>query len=51
MEDIGPDFDEDIGVEGLLLGKHSSEGPSSFESRSDGEISNVTAPEGQASNQ
>jgi uncharacterized protein DUF2442 len=26
-----PDLDEDIGVEGLLLGKHSSESPSSFE--------------------
>lgn len=25
------DLDEDIGVEGLLLGKHSSESPSSFE--------------------
>src|SRR5712692_3848589 len=26
-----PDLDEDIGVEGLLLGKRSSESPSSFE--------------------
>ena len=26
-----PDLDEDIGVEGLLLGKHSSEGAPSFE--------------------
>jgi len=26
-----PDLDEDIGVEGLLLGKHSMEIPSSFE--------------------
>ena len=26
-----PDLDEDIAVEGLLLGKHSSESPSSFE--------------------
>ena len=26
-----PDLDEDIGVEGLLLGRHSSESPSSFE--------------------
>jgi hypothetical protein len=26
-----PDLDEDIGVEGLLLGKHSSESPASFE--------------------
>jgi Protein of unknown function (DUF2442) len=26
-----PDLVEDIGVEGLLLGKHSSESPSSFE--------------------
>jgi hypothetical protein len=26
-----PDLDEDIGVEGLLLGKKSSESPSSFE--------------------
>ena len=26
-----PDLDEDIGVEGLLLGKHSSESPFSFE--------------------
>src|SRR2546421_3182430 len=26
-----PDLDEDIGVEGLLLGKRSSEGPNSFE--------------------
>jgi len=26
-----PHLDEDIGVEGLLLGKHSSESPSSFE--------------------
>jgi hypothetical protein len=26
-----PDLDEDIGVDGLLLGKHSSESPSSFE--------------------
>ena len=26
-----PDLDEDIGVEGLLLGKHSSESRSSFE--------------------
>jgi hypothetical protein len=26
-----PDLDEDIGIEGLLLGKHSSESPSSFE--------------------
>src|SRR5438105_15058243 len=26
-----PDLDEDIGVEGLLLGKHSTESPSSFE--------------------
>ena len=26
-----PDVDEDIGVEGLLLGKHSSESPPSFE--------------------
>ena len=26
-----PDLDEDIGVEGLLLGKRSSESPNSFE--------------------
>lgn len=26
-----PDLDEDIGVEGLLLGRHSSESPSSLE--------------------
>ena len=26
-----PDLDEDIGVEGLLLGKHSAESPESFE--------------------
>jgi hypothetical protein len=26
-----PDLDEDVGVEGLLLGKKSSESPSSFE--------------------
>jgi len=26
-----PELDEDIGVEGLLLGKRSSESPSSFE--------------------
>jgi hypothetical protein len=26
-----PDLDEDIGVEGLLLGKHSAENPESFE--------------------
>ncbi|HXU39242.1 MAG TPA: DUF2442 domain-containing protein [Blastocatellia bacterium] len=26
-----PDLDEDIGIEGLLLGKHSSESASSFE--------------------
>ena len=26
-----PDLDEDIGVEGLLLGKHSMESPESFE--------------------
>lgn len=26
-----PDLDEDLGVEGLLLGKHSSESPESFE--------------------
>src|SRR5258708_30539578 len=26
-----PDLDEDIGIEGLLLGKHSSESTSSFE--------------------
>jgi hypothetical protein len=25
-----PDLDEDIGVEGLLLGKHSAESPESF---------------------
>jgi len=25
-----PDLDEDIGVEGILLGKHSSESPQSF---------------------
>ncbi|MEK6410908.1 MAG: DUF2442 domain-containing protein [Acidobacteriota bacterium] len=33
-----PDLDEDIGAEGLLLGKHSSESPSSFESGRDGGI-------------
>jgi hypothetical protein len=26
-----PDLDEDIGIEGLLLGKHSTESPQSFE--------------------
>jgi hypothetical protein len=26
-----PDLDEDIGVEGLLLGKHATESPESFE--------------------
>ncbi len=26
-----PDLDEDVGVEGLLLGKKSTEGPASFE--------------------
>lgn len=26
-----PDLDEDIGIEGLLLGKKSTEGPASFE--------------------
>jgi len=31
MECTGPKLDEDIGVEGLLLGKRSSESPNSFE--------------------
>jgi len=26
-----PDLDEDLGIEGLLLGKHSTESPESFE--------------------
>ena len=26
-----PDLDEDIGIEGILLGKHSTESPQSFE--------------------
>ena len=31
MEYIGPHFDEGMGVEGLLLGKHSTQSPSSLE--------------------